>query len=93
MILVGTLWENFVHVINEFDVGDIVTRKNLYKILIDSPGYVPSTIDNYRRMITVLGYISEHKRGQYTKIKDLPETITANEIKRQYAEFNKNFYA
>ena len=101
MILYGSIWENLVNVLNETEVGDTVTRKQLCStcdrsmVYQGTNGYaangVPSSLDTYRRILEVLGYLSKQKRkGHYTKLADIPDDLTMTEARNQYDQFMKD---
>lgn len=76
-----TLWQNLVNFINSLDDATVFTRKDLMTTL-DTPRS-ETTIDTYRRILTVIGYLSEDGRGQYKKNMSIPEYMTSSIAQKQ----------
>ena len=66
---------------NTHYVGDAITRQELINKV--SMNLSHSTIDHYRRMLTVLGYLGENSLGRYVLLKRIPN-ISSSSIRREY---------
>ena len=75
-----SLFSNFCKWLNRLNDGDTFTRKEL-KNDFNDPVSWPTTLDTYRRMVEVAGFIEKtNKRGEYRKVKDIPSEL---QIKNQ----------
>ena len=64
--------------INNKQIGDFVSRKELMSAAHNSP-----SIDNYRRCLVLWGFLEgTEKLGVYKKIKDIPDSLTSNKLTR-----------
>ena len=64
-----SLWEQIIEYINLNDIDSIITRKDL---MLNYKQNNENTIDNYRRILTVCGFIKVIKRGQYKLVSKIP---------------------
>lgn len=69
-----TTWDKLKTFINDRKIGDIILRKDIIYYVYGGPmpkkfgGSYGSTIDNYRKLLTILGTLEWVDRGEY-KIK------------------------
>lgn len=73
-------WKAFLEFMHTVGVAGIVPRKELVQEL---PMLRPHTIDYYRRMMELLGYMSRYSVGQYVKKKYIPLDLNLTELKRK----------
>lgn len=75
-----SLFNEFCRWLNRLEDGTVFTRKELKNDFNDPVGY-PTTLDTYRRMVEVAGFIEKtSKRGEYRKVKEIPSEL---QIKNQ----------
>ncbi len=68
-------------IINITQVGDTITRSELHRNILSILNKLsPESIDNFRNYFTQAGYMQTSKRGVYTKMKDVPENMTAIQL-------------
>jgi hypothetical protein len=79
------------------DIRDYINSKPNGEIIyrMDLNSYFSSTsVDQYRRRLTLLGYLTWVGNGQYEKIKDIPENFTSADslyaYKNKRTKLNKN---
>jgi len=75
-----SIFDNIRDFINATKIDDFVLRRDLSKI--DYEGGMPGfSIDNYRRQLTLTGYL-EHTGvpGLYKKIKNIPNSLTTEQL-------------
>lgn len=76
-------WETFKNWFNRLPEGYVLSRKEL-KLLVDENISYPTTIDSYRRMCEVAGYIKKgDKPGHFVKVKNLLLFAFKNDIKEE----------
>lgn len=89
-------WTKFIKHINTYSIGWTIFRPDLIKFLYDKDGLKgkvsETTVDQYRRTLTWLGYLKEVERadgtimrGKYKVVKPIPESLPssiANKEKR-----------
>ena len=72
-----SIFDIMSYVINNKDIGSNLLRKELTSsINVDS-----STIDNYRRLLTVTGYLSDVSRGSYIVNKHIEDNMNVNKLR------------
>ena len=77
------IWETFKKHINSIPKGQTLTRTVLKDITGENPS-VPTTVDSYRRMCEVAGYLKKGSHpGIYIKVRDIPENACKNDIKEE----------
>lgn len=77
----ATLWQRFRFFINEIPDGTEFSRTSL-KIMADESPSHPTTVDTYRRMCELAGYLEKgSKPGKYIKVKSIPRGASKNDIK------------
>lgn len=69
--------------VNSIPIGETVYRKDLVKVLNSA------SLDQYRRRLSLLGYISEGEHGQYKKLKQIPDDLKTSDLELAYK--NKRF--
>ena len=69
--------------INSIPIGETIYRKELVKILNSS------SLDQYRRRLSLLGFISEGNNGKYEKLKQIPLDFKTSDLNAAYK--NKRF--
>ena len=75
-----SLFSEFCKWVNRLEDGTVFTRKELKNEFSDPVDY-PTTLDTYRRMVGVAGFIEKtNKRGEYRKVKEIPSEL---QIKNQ----------
>lgn len=87
-----SLWEVLKKFINKKKTGEVFYRKQLRVLL---PSYQDSktpaaykysrfinTIDTYRNCLSRAGFIGTVKRGQYMKLKTIPENLTITQLEK-----------
>lgn len=88
------MWQTFKEFINSVPVGHPITRTILKVKVGENPG-VPTTVDSYRRMCEVAGYLKKGSRpGIYIKVRDIPENAYKNDIKEEaygYRNHSSNY--
>lgn len=77
-------YSNFIEIINSKNIGDLISRKDILTC--------PS-VDNYRNMLTICGYLEfTNKRGVYKILKHVPTDLSSNKlVKEAYKPINKRF--
>ena len=64
-------WQMLKEYINNQQIGDTITRKEIVYHIYKGPmpgkfrGSYGSTLDNYRRLLTILGTLEHTGRGEY----------------------------
>jgi len=92
MINNKNVFHNLKNFINLIPDGENVSRTELISIKSRYPKSSMNSIDQYRRRLTMCGYLSEPvSRGVYKKIKNIPETLTASKLE-QNAYYNTRTY-
>ena len=79
---------NFIEVLNSFDV---VQRKDLFlypPVVKLSRKYSQDSLDQYRRMLTIAGYLKVIGRGKYKRLKHIPQMTSS---KLQHIAYPKSF--
>ena len=91
MIINKTIWEVIKECINKHSYGDDITRQELLIYCFDMIcRFSSATIDNYRRMLSVCGYISiGNGDGKYKFLKPIPKDLTLSELKNIYNQTSK----
>ncbi|MCF8019850.1 MAG: hypothetical protein K9L62_10625 [Vallitaleaceae bacterium] len=82
-----TIWSLLKEYINSLEDNEQFTRKDLlYAVYVEDAAKaltrVETSVDQYRRYITILGFLDHPGRGTYKKIKDLPPFLTVSKAKR-----------
>ena len=78
-----TTWQTFKEFINSVPIGHPITR-TILKVKVDESPSRPTTVDTYRRMCEVAGYLKKSSRpGIYIKAKDIPVNAGKNDIKEE----------
>ena len=78
-----SIYSLVVKCINNKNIGDNITRQEL----ISYVSYETSSIDVYRRKLTLLGFLSSDGNGIYIKKKNIPSFIKSSMIINK--KFNK----
>jgi hypothetical protein len=71
-----------VNYINKIENGDFITRKDLYN------NFPISSLDVYRRGMTLIGVLEDCEMGVYKKVRDVPPFINSSNI-REYSKDDK----
>lgn len=86
-----TVWSVMRNYINSLPTWASVTRQELLKEVDKNvERYSPATVDHYRRMLTVVGYLTydlKHKpprEGHYTVVTHIDERMTSSSLRRRY---------
>jgi hypothetical protein len=79
-------WQKIKIYINNKEIGSIITRKELFYLIHKGPAPRTSsygtTIDNYRRCLTILGILSSTiVRGVYEVQYHIKDTVSSSELK------------
>lgn len=69
-------WYDLIIFINKREVDGIISRKDLCECLNYS-----ASVDVYRRVLTLIGFIEEYSRGQYIKRFNIPLDLTSTQAK------------
>jgi hypothetical protein len=87
------LWNKLVLWLRSRQVGDIITRQEVLKVMgIRTSLSTYNTLDSYRAILLHSGYLSYITRGQYRKTKPIP-LISLRECKnRAYVERWKSWF-
>lgn len=75
MIKQLSTWSLLKSLINTHEIGSIITRKEIVSHIKSLTRSSDSTIDTYRRQLTLNDYLGEHCRGQYIVLKRIPDDI------------------
>ena len=75
----ATLLSELIDFINEVEIGGEIRRKDLNSYVSNSV-----SVDQYRRRMTILGYLETIGLGVYRKLKDIPENMTSTELEYAY---------
>lgn len=70
--------------------GETVLRRDLLNVTYGrSENINRSTVDKWRRQLTVLGYLIDTcKPGLYVKGKNIPRDLTTTQLEKRYTEEN-----
>lgn len=82
-------WTKFIKHVNTFSIGWTIFRPDLIKFVYDTNGLKgkisETTMDQYRRTLTWLGYLKEVERadgtimrGKYKVVKHIPEDLPSS---------------
>ena len=79
----GSNFDKLVEHLNSYKAGDEVLRKDLLELIYGDPhGSRPSTVDKWRRQLTICKYLEEtevpgryRRTGQY-----IPDWLTSSEL-------------
>jgi hypothetical protein len=78
-------WKKLIELINSFNLTSklrpIITRKYIKRHL--APTYPMVTIDNYRKILSRLGYLKSVHNGLYRIMKRIPDDLTTNKAWKQ----------
>lgn len=71
-------WEDFITYVSKFDVDEVIHR---FSIILNVGGDTdkPNTVDNYRRTLTKLGYLTT--QTPYKVLKRIPRHLTYTKTK------------
>jgi hypothetical protein len=76
-----TNFELIVKCINNKKIGDTVSRQELMDCTTCHNGFhVSSTVDIYRRKLTLFGFLSNYSRGVYKKEQDIPTHLRSSHV-------------
>lgn len=76
-------WEKFKKFVNSVPEGQVFTRTAMKAVVGESPSR-PTTVDSYRRMCELTGYIRKGSRpGLYIKVKNIPKGALKNDVKEE----------
>ena len=76
-----TKFKLIVECINNKKIGDTVSRQELIEYSTSGPVcYTSSTVDIYRRKLTLFGFLSDYDRGVYKKEQDIPSFLKSSMI-------------
>ena len=77
-------WETFKKYINSREIGTIITRKQIMYFIYKGPkpptSSYGSTVDNYRRCLTILGILEHVDRGKYELCYHIRNNLTSTEL-------------
>lgn len=72
-----TIFELIVECINNKKIGDTVIRQELINC---TTCYTSSSVDVYRRKLTLFGFLSDYSRGVYKKEQDIPTHLKSSTV-------------
>jgi len=89
-----TIWSLFKSYLNKLDHGAQFNRTEmLHAVYVEDAAKalsrVETTLDQYRRYITILGFLDHPERARYEKVKDIPEFLTISKAKE--AAYDKSW--
>ena len=78
-------WQTIKEFINRQELGAIINRKEIMQMIYNGPAPRTSsygtTIDNYRRCLTILGILEHVSLGKYKLHYHIRDTLTASEVR------------
>ena len=79
------LFEDLCVFLSIFNLGDIITRKQIFDNLPELSDHVRSsnTIDNYRNWFRKAGYLETIKPGNYKLLKTIPSGLTSIQLRKE----------
>lgn len=82
-----TIWGLFKSFLNNLKDGSEFTRREmLHAVYVEDAAKaltrVQTSLDQYRRFITILGFLGHPKRATYTKLQDIPDFLTISTAKK-----------
>ena len=89
-------WQTLKSYMNSKKIGSIITRKSLGHAIFNGPhprtSSYGSTVDNYRRCLTILGILSHIDTGKYKLNYHIREDLTSSELRAMaYGGFREWF--
>lgn len=80
------IWDLLKTYLNNLKVGEEFNRTDLLKCVYVSPlekalAAGQTTVDQYRRYITILGFLSHIGHAKYKKLKNIPEHASIHKLK------------
>lgn len=88
---VNTNFGRMLAYIDTQPLGSTITRPNLLKIVYGRSVYPRSTVDKWRRQLTVLGYLKATRTpGVFIKMKEVPGIMTTSWLEEWYSKELKN---
>ena len=87
-------FNKLVTYINSFKEGDLIFRRDLLELIYNNPHLSRTTVDKWRRQLTVCEYLQETDRpGVYKKDwEDIPDWITSSGLEVQAMIERKDWY-
>ena len=80
-----TTWQQLKNYLNEFSIGDRITRRNIFASISSRK---PMTIDTYRTKLTKKEYLLKTEiRGTYILAKKIPVDLPTNALNDSLFEF------
>jgi hypothetical protein len=77
--MIQSKWKNFLCYLNKFDEGEAIARESIL-LAVGGIAKYSNTVDTYRRVMTVNGYLSENT--PYTILKKVPTDLVFMVLQR-----------
>lgn len=78
-------WNKLIKYINSIEIGEIITRRQLLKLIYNDPCYRGSgygtTVDQYRRILSMIGILDIEENGVYKVLHHIRPNALASEVK------------
>lgn len=90
----GSNFDKLVEHLNSYKAGDEVLRKDLLKVVYGDPHRSRTTVDKWRRQLTVCEYLEETKvPGRYRRTgKYIPDWLTSSELENLASLSSRDWY-
>jgi len=80
-----TMWDRCKRFLNKHEIGEVITRPDFLYYLYQGPPPRNSTYgtggDNYRRILSKMGFLEIVGRGRYKILYHIKDDITSTQIK------------
>ncbi len=89
-----TLFQKLREYINSRGIGTYVTRQELLWNTYGDPHKSRSTVDKWRRQLTVTGYLQDYpnRRGLFRVLKRIPISVTTTSLETEYKSSLPDYY-
>ena len=90
----GSNFDKLVIYINSFKEGDLVFRRDLLELIYNNPHKSRTTVDKWRRQLTVCEYLEETGvLGMYMRTsKHIPDWITSSNLEFEASYLSRDWY-
>lgn len=90
----GSNFDKLVEHLNSYKAGDEVFRKDLLELIYGDPHRSRTTVDKWRRQLTVCEYLEETEvPGRYRRTgKYIPDWLTSSELENLASLSSRDWY-
>ena len=90
----GSNFDKLVEHLNSYKAGDEVLRKDLLELIYGDPHGSRTTVDKWRRQLTVCEYLEETEvPGRYRRTgKYIPDWLTSSELENLASLSSRDWY-